>query len=137
MNHEEREHLFIAAGITLAKALPDAWAIYMYGSFARGEERPDSDLDLAVLLAPATALPDKLSLMAEVSRTVGREVDIVNLRKAGLDLIHELLQHGRQLLVRRENDVLAWEAERMSEYANFNPRRQEIISQYLHEPLRT
>lgn len=67
MNEAERERLLDAACTALADALPQAWAVYVYGSFARGEERTDSDLDLAVLLPTGSTIPDKLSLMADVS----------------------------------------------------------------------
>ena len=132
----DRERTIEKACNVLATALPDAWAIYVYGSFARGDEWPDSDLDLAVLQAHGVGVADKLGLIAEVSRHVGRDVDIVNLREAGLDLAHEVLREGRPLLVRRESDVLGWEAERMTDYAEFNPRRADILALYLHEPLR-
>jgi len=135
MTDADRQHMFdVACGI-LAAAFPDSWAIYVYGSFARGDEGAASDLDLAVLLPPRAVIPDKLGLIAELSRKVGREVDIVSLREANLDLVHDLLRDGRQLLVRREDDVLGWEAERMSDYADFNPRRAEILAAYMDEPL--
>ena len=136
MSSVDRERVLETAGSVLATALPQAWAIYAYGSFARGDERPDSDLDVAVLLPPKAQIPDKLGLMAELSRAVGREVDIVNLRDASLDLVRDVLRDGRQLLVRRPSDVLVWEAERMTDYMLFNPRRAEIVSMYMREPLR-
>ena len=64
-------------------------------------------------------------------------MDVVNLREVGLDLIHELLRDGHPLFIRCPDDVLGWEAERMSEYAEFNPRRADIVSRYMQEPLRT
>lgn len=135
MNNRERQRILNAACNAVAAALPEAWAIYVYGSFARGDEYPESDLDLAVLLGPGRAIPDKLALIAKVSQQVGRDVDIVNLREAGLDLVHELLLHGRPLLVRRDDEVLGWEAEQMSDYAEFNPRRSEILKLYLNEQM--
>lgn len=135
MIESDRKNILDKACDVLAAELPEAWAFYVYGSFARGDEWPDSDLDLAVLLPPGVELPDKLALIAEVSRQVGREVDIVNLRGASLDLVHELLRDGQPLLIRRESDVLGWEAERMTDYADFNPRRADILALYLNEPL--
>jgi predicted nucleotidyltransferase len=132
----ERQRILNAACEVLARALPEAWAIYVYGSFARGDDGPSSDVDLAVLLPPKAMPPDKLGLIAEVSRAIGREADLVNLRDANLDLIHDLLRDGRQLLVRQPDAVLGWEAERMTDYADFNPRRADILAAYLHEPLR-
>lgn len=137
MNILDRERTLVAARAVLANALPDAWAIYAFGSFARGDEHPGSDLDLAVLLPPKAEIPDKLGLMADVARQVGRDVDIVSLRGASLDLIRDVLRDGRQLLVRRPSDTLGWEAERMTDYMLFNPRRAEIVSMYMDEPLCT
>jgi predicted nucleotidyltransferase len=136
MTESERESVFTTAREILLAALPDAWAIYAYGSFARGEEWPDSDLDLAVLLPPGQQIPDKLELLGRISRQVHREVDLVSLRDAGLDLARELLRDGKPLIIRREADTLAWEAERMTDYAQFNPRRAEIVNAYMREPLR-
>jgi predicted nucleotidyltransferase len=131
----DRQQILAKACAVLAARLPSAWAIYAYGSVARGDEGPASDLDLAVLLPPGQTIPDRLALTAEVARQVGRDVDIVDLRQANLDLVHELLRDGRQLRVTRADDVLGWEAERMSDYADFNPRRAEILAAYLDEPL--
>jgi predicted nucleotidyltransferase len=136
MRDLDRQHILNTACGVLAKALPEVWAIYAFGSFARGDEWPDSDLDLGVLMAPKVGIPDKLGLTAEVSRQAGREVDIVNLRSVSLDLVHQVLREGRQLLVTRADDVLCWEAERMTEYAEFNPRRADIVALYLSDPVR-
>jgi uncharacterized protein len=136
MTESERENIFKGAREILLAALPDTWAVYVYGSFARAEEWPTSDLDLAVLLPPGQQIPDKLALMGRISRQVHRDIDLVSLRDAGLDLTRELLRDGRALFIRRAADVLAWEAERMTDYADFNPRRAQIIDAYLREPLR-
>jgi predicted nucleotidyltransferase len=50
METTERDEVLASARDALPAALPDAWAIYVFGSFASGEEWPGSDLDLAVLL---------------------------------------------------------------------------------------
>lgn len=117
MTEAERQHIFTAARDALLAALPDAWAIYVYGSFARGEEWPDSDVDLAVLLPPGRKLGDLLDLMSTVSTRTHRDVDIVDLRDAGDILRHEVLDHGRTLFVSQPDAVLAWEASAMSRYA--------------------
>ncbi|MGH8229603.1 MAG: type VII toxin-antitoxin system MntA family adenylyltransferase antitoxin [Steroidobacteraceae bacterium] len=131
----DRDRILAEARDVLSAALPVAWAIYVYGSFAREEERPDSDLDLAVLLPPRRTLPDRFDLADTVSRRTGREVDLVDLRTAGLDLIREVLRDGRALRVRAPAETLTWEAEQMTNYADFNPRRAALVSLYLEEPL--
>ena len=116
---------------------PEVVAGYVYGSYARGDSGPQSDLDLAVLLPPGRRLVDKLALMAVLSGQVHREVDVVNLRDAGLDLIREVLRDGLKLIDRDKEHTLAWEAERMTDYSEFNPRRAELLDMYLHDPLGT
>ncbi len=56
----------------------------LFGSAARGEARPDSDIDLLVEFLPEATidLVDYNSLMLELSRVLGRKVDLVS--KKGL-----------------------------------------------------
>ena len=135
MTLSDRQRIFESVSAVLSAALPSALAVYVYGSVARGEDRPDSDLDVAILLPPKVQIPDKLALMAGLSRATGREVDVVSLRDAGLDLVHNVLKDGQQLTVRRPDDVLAWEAEQMTDFALYNPRRADIVAMYMREPL--
>jgi predicted nucleotidyltransferase len=50
---------------------------YLFGSVARGEERPDSDLDLLVTLDPSVTLFQQIDLADELSRLCGRRVDLL------------------------------------------------------------
>jgi predicted nucleotidyltransferase len=88
MSQVERERILATARETLLAALPDAWAIYVLGSFARGEEWPGSDLDMAVLLPPPHRIEDPLDVMSRLSAQVHREVDIVMSREPTMDSSH-------------------------------------------------
>lgn len=131
----DRDRMLSEVRDALSAALPEAWAIYVYGSFARGDEWPHSDLDIGVLLPPGRALLDRLELAERISRRIGRDVDLVDLRHAGLDLVREVLRDGIALEERSPADTLAWEAEQMTAYADFKPRRAALLSMYLREPL--
>jgi uncharacterized protein len=126
----EREHAFTAARDILLAAMPQAWAIYVYGSFARGEEWPESDLDLAVLLPPVQEIPDLLGVMSEISERTGRDVDVVNLRKVGDVLRREVLADGQSLYVSDPGAVLAWEASAMSRYARHREEIHDILEDF-------
>jgi hypothetical protein len=55
-----------------------ATQVRLIGSFARGEARPDSDLDLLVTWAEATSLFDHAALTSELESLLGRKVDIAS-----------------------------------------------------------
>jgi predicted nucleotidyltransferase len=54
----------------------------LFGSAARGEMRPDSDIDLLVEFIPEAKvdLLDHAGLMLDLSQLVGRKVDLVSKR---------------------------------------------------------
>lgn len=51
--------------------------VRVFGSVARGEERPDSDVDLLVRLEPGRTLFDLARLELELEDLLGRPVDVV------------------------------------------------------------
>ena len=59
------------------KSQPIAKA-WLFGSFARGEERADSDVDILISLVPGTRLGLKFFAMnLELEQLLGRPVDLV------------------------------------------------------------
>jgi uncharacterized protein len=130
MTQTERQRIFTAARDALLTALPDAWAIYAYGSFARGDEWPSSDIDLAVLLPPGRKIDDLLGLMSEVSQRTHRDVDLVDLRKVGDVLLREVLEDGHVLFLSHPDAVLVWEAAAMSRYARYREETRDILEDF-------
>ncbi len=61
----------------------------LFGSRARGDARPNSDVDLAVAGAV-----DRLALAADLSRAIGHEVDVVDLAAGGYPLLSAIVQDG-------------------------------------------
>lgn len=130
MSQVERERILAAARETLISEFPDAWAIYVFGSFSRCDEWPTSDLDLAVLLPPARRIDDPLQAMSRLSARVRRDVDIVDLRRASDVLRREVLSGGRALYVSDPGQVLAWEATAMSRYARYREEIRDILEDF-------
>lgn len=130
MTDTERMQMFAAARDAVLAALPEAWAIYVYGSFASGDEWPQSDLDLAVLLPPQQSIPDPFDLMGEIALRVGRDVDFVDARQVGDVIRREILEHGRPIYVSEPGRVLSWEASAMSRYARHREEVREILEHF-------
>ena len=54
-----------------------AYNLRVFGSFARGEAREDSDLDLLVEMEPTRSLLDTVALVQDLQEALGRRVDVV------------------------------------------------------------
>ncbi len=57
-----------------------AYDVRVFGSVARGEDRPDSDIDLLVAMEPGRSLLDLGGLVMELRQFLGRSVDVVTER---------------------------------------------------------
>ena len=71
--------------------------VRVFGSFARGESRSDSDLDLLVELEDGRTLLDQIALLQDLEDLLGRKVDVVT-ERALHRLIHERILREAQPL---------------------------------------
>lgn len=83
-----------AAGAVL-RSTPSVAAAWIFGSFARGEVRADSDLDVAVLFQPLAVDPrDLLDLAARLEQATARRIDVAVLGIHDPIIAHEVLSTG-------------------------------------------
>jgi predicted nucleotidyltransferase len=64
-----------------------AYNVRVFGSVARGEARPDSDVDFLVELEAKRTLLDKIALIQSLEELLGRKVDV-----AETETLHELIK---------------------------------------------
>ncbi|MGH8190114.1 MAG: type VII toxin-antitoxin system MntA family adenylyltransferase antitoxin, partial [Rhodanobacteraceae bacterium] len=86
----------------LAKRLaaePDVAFASVFGSVARGTARPDSDIDVGVLLDAPLGSARRRELVEALAQVTGRPVDLVDLREAGPELLLSALR-GERLIGR-------------------------------------
>ena len=71
--------------------------VRVFGSVARGDARPDSDLDLLVDVEPGRTLLDVIGLEQDLEQLLGRKVDVVT--EGGLSpyLQHRILAEASPL----------------------------------------
>ncbi len=113
-------------------AYPATEAIYLYGTWGTGHQRPDSDLDIAVLLPVKQArdvdhsawddLSGEISRAARVERT-----DLINLRTAPVILCKEVVIADRRIYCADENAADEFEMLTLSFYQKLNEERREIV----------
>jgi len=76
-----RDEVLQKAGLVRTIALAHgAQGIELFGSAARGEDRPDSDIDLLVELRPGRSLLDLIGLENDLTDLFGRKVDVATRR---------------------------------------------------------
>lgn len=107
-------------------------AVYLLGSAANGQLRPDSDVDIALLTAPGMTINavDRQTLASKLALTLGREVDVGLLSSANLVYAFQTIMTGRRLFTRNSahSDITA--ASLLGLYAQFNSDRQEVCRAY-------
>jgi predicted nucleotidyltransferase len=100
---------------------------YLFGSHARGDETPASDIDVALLLEqdpPRTLEGLQLDLADELAGAVDRPVDLVVLNRAPADLIHRVLRDGILLLDRDPSARIRFEVRARNQYFDLLPHLQ-------------
>ena len=68
--------------------------VRVFGSVARGESGPDSDIDILVDLEPGRSLLDHAQLQIDLEALLGRKVDVVTARGLRPRLRDRVLQEA-------------------------------------------
>ncbi len=98
--------------------------VYLFGSEARGEAGAHSDADVAVLLnedPPRTLAGLQLDMAGDLEDHLGREVDLVVLNTAPVDLAVRVLRDGELLLDRDSSRRIRYEVGVRNEFFDLEP----------------
>lgn len=109
----------------------DLAAAWLFGSRARGTERANSDVDVAILLRedpPRTLDGLMLDLQDDLAGELGRPVDLVVMNHAPADLVHRVLRDGELLIENDRSRRVRFEVARRAEFFDLLP----ILRRYRH-----
>lgn len=112
---------------TLVREIGNLQAIYLFGSLARAEARPDSDVDLGILAHEPLAPERRFDLAQKLAAALGRDVDLVDLRSASAVLRMQVIGRGRPIYRLPEAEVTHFEDFVFSDYARLNEERAGIL----------
>ena len=109
---------------------------YLYGSTARGEETPFSDLDIAIVcddeISPEQRLRLMLDVSAELSRRTGiAEVDVRVINDAPLVFRGRIACEGILLYVREKSQQIEFETRTRDEYFDYLPFHRRLQDAFL------
>lgn len=106
------------------RSQPSVRAAYLYGSVARGDAGPESDVDVAVLLpevAPPAIQREASRIEDELDRLLGRTVQVVALNLAPVDLVHRVLRDSLLLAESDRSTRIRFEVRARNEYFDLLP----------------
>ena len=100
----------------------------VFGSAAKGCERADSDLDIAVAAdKPLTAI-EKMDIISALAQHTGRPVDLIDLSGVAEPLLGQIVRHGRRLLG-SDGAYGNLISKHLFEQADFMPYRNRVLAE--------
>jgi hypothetical protein len=99
-----------------------AYAV-LYGSAARSQDRPESDVDVALGLYRDARLStrDLGDIASRLESAVGRSIDLVLLDEAPPALAYRIFRDGQLLVVRDRSALVDRKVRAILEYLDFQP----------------
>lgn len=117
------------------KHQPNCQAIYIFGSFALGQENKNSDVDIALLLPQLEAKKTPSFVMSDVlhelSRELRRDVDLVNLRAVSTVFQIQIIDKGKIIFCADKYAKDVFEMLIFSFYQKLNEGRKGILEDVL------
>jgi predicted nucleotidyltransferase len=101
-------------------------AAWVFGSVATGKDRPDSDIDIAILFIKGLDKQERfdmrLTIAAELSDLTGREVDVIDMQASPLFLQHQVRRFGYLLFEKDHAYRVDYDVKSRRQYLDFSPR---------------
>lgn len=129
----DKEHLALLekAVAFICTRLPTVQGIYLFGTFASEYERPDSDIDLALLGEKVPATVELWNLAQELARELHRDVDLIDLQAANTIFRYQVIAEGRRIYTSDGLYCDRFELQALSSYYRFAESRKDLLSDYL------
>ena len=100
----------------------------VFGSVAEGQQRPGSDLDIAVGANRALTAVEKMGIIAALAEQTGRPVDLIDLKVVAEPLLGQIVRHGRRLLG-SDGEYGRLISRHLFEQADFMPYRNRVLAE--------
>lgn len=101
--------------------------IVLFGSYAKGTAREDSDVDLAYYSEEKLNGYNRFILAGNLAEICGTEVDVVNIRDVDTVFAMQIFEGGRPLAIMDANEYTKQKIKAYRMYATLMEQRQPII----------
>ena len=120
------------AVIAVFKEYSEVIAVFLLGSTASGNSRPDSDIDLAILTDGGESLDPviRVNIANVLSYQLSKPVDLGQISSKNLVFAREALLKGDPVFVRDEERMNMIRATLLGMYIQYNLDRKEVVDAY-------
>ena len=101
--------------------------IYLFGSYAAGQQNSSSDVDLAFLTYTKVDNIQRWKLQERVASLLESDVDLVDLEKSSLVLQHQVISEGKPIFINKVSELEQYESKTSFLYLDLCELRQPII----------
>ncbi|WP_456277222.1 type VII toxin-antitoxin system MntA family adenylyltransferase antitoxin [Bacillus sp. AK128] len=101
--------------------------VILFGSFAKGTPRVESDVDLAYFSEKQLSSYDRFNLANDLALICEREVDLVDTREINTIFSMQIFENGIPIYIQNENEYTRQKIKAYRMYAELNERRAIII----------
>jgi predicted nucleotidyltransferase len=112
---------------TIVAELPDVQAIYRYGSAGSIYERPDSDIDIAILASQTVPFQLITKLVERLMELTGRDIDLHDMQKLPVTLRVQIVLQGKRIYCMDRVAAETYDSHTLSDYVRLNEERQFIL----------
>lgn len=106
----------------------DCEAIVLFGSYARGTQNAESDIDIAIKIKEKLDKKELYRLSNLLVDKLNKEIDLINLDEIGDTFRYEILINGKTLYCKDELQFELYKLDMYREFLDLNESRQEIIN---------
>lgn len=92
---------------------------FVFGSYVKGKQRADSDLDLAVYFKKPLTGIELLFFINKLSELTGKEIDVVVLNNASAFLRHQVMKNGKPLFIKDSVVYRHFREKTMTDYEEY------------------
>lgn len=103
-------------------------AIVLFGSYSRGTQNAESDIDIAIKVKEKLDKKELYRLSNLLADEFNKEVDLINLDEIGDTFRYEILINGKTLYCKDELQFELYKLDMYREFLELNESRQEIIN---------
>lgn len=101
--------------------------IILFGSFAKGTSRDESDIDLAYFSKQQVSSYERFIIAGDLAAIANHEVDLVDLKQIDTVFTMQIFQQGIPIYILDENEFTRQKMRAYSMYATLSEQRAPII----------